>query len=568
MRIKSVAFSSLGPFAYPSPIELDKDLTVITGANDSGKSRILRGLELLLTKNQIEAEDINEEKMHELRDGWKQAKPVRADIEIIKTANSEPAGFVIGGIEGDVIKHQYNLHENSKPFHANMVTRYREDGAAEVQKTQVEVKKLPLHFSINTAEMIRREINFDAPNQTERKILNIAFGENFTIQTYRDFGAEPRRRLALTKASDRLTKAFEKYLPYQLKFDFQIIEVSENSLSISVGDQQQCHVESIFRGSGFQRMLSFFAQLVHAHSTGSEQNSRIITIDEPELHLHSDSQRQLRKVIEDAAIKENVQIIYTTHSPCFINAANPPSIRLVKRTNNKGKATSIVENTADLPATRRELGVAISESLALGAVTVIVEGITEYPTLTRLCLLLHSIGKMRREEILDVLGQITVVNGHGDNIINYLSIISNFGVKPVVLLDGDKKNLVKRIHESHPEALTFMLDEGKEYEDLMPLSVYVRQSIAHSHTYDEDVQKPAVSEYEKWLEAKPTAKKHPLSKRMSRFLHDCRCYPGKKQVVFSESLKVIEEQGDIEEGVNIAKITEFFNTIKTAVDQI
>ena len=117
MRIKSVAFSSLGPFAYPSRLELDKDLTVITGANDCGKSKIVRGLELLLINNSdLKKEDVNRDRLYKSSKGWENSNLARADVEFIKTDSSESGSYIVGGKKGDVIKHQYSLHDKQRTF--------------------------------------------------------------------------------------------------------------------------------------------------------------------------------------------------------------------------------------------------------------------------------------------------------------------------------------------------------------------------------------------------------------------------------------------------------------------
>jgi hypothetical protein len=66
------------------------------------------------------------------------------------------------------------------------------------------------------------------------------------------------------------------------------------------------------RSRGVRWFLSFFLEL---KATALENSSRgkILLIDEPGLSLHARAQEDVLKVFED--LKENIQIIYSTHSP-------------------------------------------------------------------------------------------------------------------------------------------------------------------------------------------------------------------------------------------------------------
>jgi len=70
------------------------------------------------------------------------------------------------------------------------------------------------------------------------------------------------------------------------------------------------------RSRGVRWFLSFYLELKATAKDKSDQG-RIILIDEPGLSLHARAQEDVLKVLED--IKENIQIIYTTHSPHLID---------------------------------------------------------------------------------------------------------------------------------------------------------------------------------------------------------------------------------------------------------
>jgi predicted ATP-dependent endonuclease of OLD family len=70
------------------------------------------------------------------------------------------------------------------------------------------------------------------------------------------------------------------------------------------------------RSRGVRWFLSFYLEL-KANAIENKERSRVFLIDEPGLSLHARAQEDVLKVFED--IKEDIQIIYSTHSPHLIN---------------------------------------------------------------------------------------------------------------------------------------------------------------------------------------------------------------------------------------------------------
>ena len=79
---------------------------------------------------------------------------------------------------------------------------------------------------------------------------------------------------------------------------------------------------------GFRWYLSFYINFI-AQTFEARANEYIFLIDEPGIHLHPAGQKDLTRVTEDLAIKN--QIIYTTHSPFMINREYPNRVRLVQK---------------------------------------------------------------------------------------------------------------------------------------------------------------------------------------------------------------------------------------------
>jgi predicted ATP-dependent endonuclease of OLD family len=79
-------------------------------------------------------------------------------------------------------------------------------------------------------------------------------------------------------------------------------------------DQERLYPKQ--RSRGVRWFLSFYLEL-KANAIENRERSRVFLIDEPGLSLHARAQEDVLKVFED--IKDDIQIIYSTHSPHLIN---------------------------------------------------------------------------------------------------------------------------------------------------------------------------------------------------------------------------------------------------------
>jgi predicted ATP-dependent endonuclease of OLD family len=82
------------------------------------------------------------------------------------------------------------------------------------------------------------------------------------------------------------------------------------------------------RSRGVRWFLSFYLEL-KASAILYKERSRVFLIDEPGLSLHARAQEDVLRVLED--VKENIQIIYTTHSPHLINISKLYRLLAVQR---------------------------------------------------------------------------------------------------------------------------------------------------------------------------------------------------------------------------------------------
>lgn len=92
------------------------------------------------------------------------------------------------------------------------------------------------------------------------------------------------------------------------------------------------------RSRGVRWFLSFFLQLKATAFTDSQK--QILLIDEPGLSLHARAQEDVLKVFED--LKENLMIIYTTHSPYLVDINKLHRIIAVQRALETDEASETI----------------------------------------------------------------------------------------------------------------------------------------------------------------------------------------------------------------------------------
>ena len=88
------------------------------------------------------------------------------------------------------------------------------------------------------------------------------------------------------------------------------------------------------RSNGVRWFLSFFLQLKANSMDRINQETKLIyLIDEPGACLHANAQKDALKIFEDVK-NENIQIVYTTHSPYFLDIDKIYRIIAVQRNDN------------------------------------------------------------------------------------------------------------------------------------------------------------------------------------------------------------------------------------------
>jgi putative ATP-dependent endonuclease of OLD family len=136
------------------------------------------------------------------------------------------------------------------------------------------------------------------------------------------------------------------------------------------------------KGDGVQS-LSALSLMRHTSERGARGRHLILTIEEPESHLHPNAIHQLKRVLKEMSGKH--QIIMTSHNPLFVDRQEISSNIIV--TENRAAPAKNINDIREI------LGVRASDNLRNAELVLIVEGEDDRVALT--ALLSHASDKLR-----------------------------------------------------------------------------------------------------------------------------------------------------------------------------
>lgn len=503
MPLKSLRATNFGPFVGDT-INFESDVTVITGANDTGKSSLLRLLKLICTKTdtiEMTELDVNSDRATDLGAKWTEDPHVTAtaifDFPSHNNWQAEVNYLLAPGLfRNSTLK----MQNYSGPLH----------GRRESLPNAVLV-------DLGNGPQIREQIPLASPNADELKLMTIAFGPGFKPTVLKDM-SQLRYNRTIAEAESRLNSRLNQFLPPTLNFNFRLksyIETRE-TIFVSMEDQHGGFTELSRRGKGIQVAITL---LGHLASENYQAQETLLLIDEPETHLHADAQHALRGALEKLAATTRFQIVYATHSPCMVNTMRPKGIRLLTRTTRGDRAITVVDNTpfgAGFGSVRSSLGISPADSLLYAPITIMVEGKTEVLCLPILLKRLSEELKTGFEDVSSLLAQTVLIDAEGCGNIAYLCrLAKSHGAKVLVYVDGDQ--LKRWEQQLQKEAPLLLSKEGGEFEQIITPERYFE---ALSRHYKDEGITVALSDYQAWEAKANLPDGFAFTKRVARWFTD------------------------------------------------
>lgn len=235
-------------------------------------------------------------------------------------------------------------------------------------------------------------------------------------------------------------------LQYGLEVDFSAYDPSNFFHALRVHASEGGEVRTIEElGSGQEQILAL--SFIQAYAKAfHDAEGLVLVIDEPEANLHPLAQDWLARKIRDLAAS-GVQVVVTTHSPAFLDVTAIPGLVLVRK--NDGCTETVQMTAAELAQYCREHGAArataenilgfysaaATEEILGGffaRTIVLVEGSTEAAALP---VYLERVGCIVAKEGIAVIA----VHGVG-NLAKWWRLFSAYGIPTYVVFDNDSKD--------------------------------------------------------------------------------------------------------------------------------
>ncbi len=350
MLISSVhikAFRSIFELTLP----VDQKVTVMIGANESGKTNILRAIESFRPDfpftNYLTCQ---------YSDYYYQGKCPEITFEFIQLSRDNKRNLMM---VSEVFKDAEKFSVKRDGPDLTNYHVYINNEEIKIANMRRLLELLPKLLYFENISLIKNRVeletlmNGDKNYLTERNLLKIGGLQNNFEVIFED---STRGRRASEEAGRLITQQIRRVWSQEPTIEVKL-NVNGKVLYIDISDGTTVYDTPESRSLGFRWYLSFYINFI-AQTFEAKANEYFFLLDEPGIHLHPAGQKDLMRVIEDLAIKN--QLIFTTHSPFMINRDFPQRVRLVTkgREGTKVDAYAYRENWKPL---RRSIGLVIGD---------------------------------------------------------------------------------------------------------------------------------------------------------------------------------------------------------------
>ena len=395
MKIQGVEIKN-----YRSIVEcaftFDKLMSLV-GENNAGKSNIIYALRLFFNENKPDKEsDFNNE-----------ARPIEITIKFSELTDYEQE--VIGEEHRDgrdlVIRKRYPYDGNPE---TTSVVNEIETNASPRGAQNFLADTLPELYVLPAVKEIPNEIKVTSTTNFGKLLTDVIdkSNEGFDvldrlINQMRDFFDSNDEQMPLNRLSLELTDILNhQFSASSIKIRPKTVTRKDilKSLDVLVNDGFDSSIYQ--KGHGLQRAVIFSILRVWANRLnanrpveGKDRKGVIIAIEEPEIYLHPQQQKIVYEILKELALqnREQIQVIYATHSSSMLRIEDYRFIGLVNKTSVElgTKVSQCVEEIFE-PASKDEFRLVTRFSperneLFFAKKIVLVEGLTEKVSMPILC---------------------------------------------------------------------------------------------------------------------------------------------------------------------------------------
>lgn len=352
------AFKSI----YEMTCPVDKNISIVIGANESGKTNLLRAIEYFRYELPFDNSLTCQYSDYYYQGRCPEIALEFSDISKNKRTELTRFGDIFGEATSFVINRDGPQLKNYEVF--------VEDNKIEIPDMKGLLDSLPKILYFDSIPLLKNQVDLESLLNgrddfiTERNLLKIGGISDFELI----FEDSTRGRRTSEEASRAITEQIRRVWSQEPTLEVKL-NVNGKVLYIDICDSTTVFDTPESRSLGFRWYLSFYINFI-AQTFEAKSNEFIFLIDEPGIHLHPAGQKDLVKVLEDLGTKN--QVIHTTHSPFMINRNFPNRVRLV----SKGKDGTKVDSEAyrhDWKPLRSSIGLMIGDLFFFNNSGVIVE---------------------------------------------------------------------------------------------------------------------------------------------------------------------------------------------------
>lgn len=455
-----------------TPVEIDlDDIVVLVGANNVGKSSILKAYELAMSQGSAKADlkledfpnnEIDENSLPEIELHTIVYDNSPGDRWIQTLDNGEllvKERWIWNG-EGKPKREGWDVEGNSwsenVPWGAPNVANarrpepHRVDAFDSPEEQAKAIKKLLMQALNERVKNLKAENNEEGQEENDYKKLITQVRE-----LQKKIVAEAQDQI--DAVNQELTGLIEKVFPnYKIDFDAKPEDDLDSAINLFKADTQLLmgpadgFLSTVDRqGSGARRTLLWTAiKFISENNQKSKEDGAIVRphlllIDEPEICLHPNAIREACNVLYDLPATGNWQVMVTTHSPIFIDFSkdNTTIVKVEKIANGQIRGTTVfrpakVQLDEDDKRNLKLLNICdpyVAEFF-FGGKVIVVEGDTEYTAF-------NYIKRQKPEEYKDV----NIIRARGKaTIVSLIKILNHFGSNYAVLHDSDTPRITTK----------------------------------------------------------------------------------------------------------------------------
>lgn len=314
------AFRSIQKLTVP----LDPKITVLIGANESGKTNILKAIQTFHPEYELTTDDTCQ-----YSDNYLKSKTPQIGLEITNFTEEEKNLLIkmydgFRSIDSFILKREgpkltnYKIQANTKVLSIGNVKPL--------------IDFLPKIIYFDNIPIIRDRVEMinlikgGNAYRTEKNLLKIGSVDDPELI----FEDSTKGRRAAEETGREITKRIREVWTQEPTLEIKL-RVNGKLLYIDFSDATTVYDTPNNRSPGFLWYLSFYINFI-ATTDEAKDNEYLFLLDEPGLHLHPAGQKDLTHLIENLAEKN--QLIFTTHSPFMINREHPERVRVVTKEQN------------------------------------------------------------------------------------------------------------------------------------------------------------------------------------------------------------------------------------------